>query len=175
MSYIHDSKRERVSGPACLNNIISDDEWNSFIEKLPAPEMIEFSQYWKSQCPSGDIPERKDITPEGMKNYLANVSIIDVDPATFEAKYRIIGSNVLEFMGVNIEGKSLSEIATGDDYKFFLDGFKQIVREGRVLLNVFDLGYLNKEHKIIHNLALPLKQNGKVLKVLYYSFTESAL
>lgn len=170
MSSFRDERRERILGPVCLNNTISNAEWDAFASNFPVEEMNDFLDYWKSNCPDGDIPDRKDITPNGMKKYLANISIIDIDLETFDGKYRLVGSYVEELLGLKIKGKSLSEVVDVSQQDYFRDGFKHISNEGRVLLNIFDLGFLNKEHKTAYTLALPLKHNGEISKVLYYSY-----
>lgn len=175
MSVLHVQRRERVLGPVCLKNTVSNDEWEAFASNFPVPQMKDFLDYWKSNCPEGDIPDRKDITPIGMKKYLANISIIDIDLKTFDGKYRLVGSNVEELLGLRIKGKCLSEVVDKSQQEYFRTGFKHIATEGRVLLNIFNLGFLNKEHKTAYTLALPVKHEGEISKVLYYSYGETTV
>jgi hypothetical protein len=83
---------------------------NLSLTELQHPMLRSAYDYWLLKKGNRELPSRKDISPEDMKVYLANVMLIDVSYDPLDFVYRVFGSGVGRAQGKDYTGKSVRHL-----------------------------------------------------------------
>jgi hypothetical protein len=67
-------------------------------------------QYWQTRR-AGALPQRADIDPAEIKSLLPYVLIVDIHRDPFRVYYRLVGTAVAHFSGLDFTGTFLDELA----------------------------------------------------------------
>jgi len=128
------------------------------------PRVSAFFNYWQSLRPAaGILPSRKDFDPFAIPKLLPGVWLLDIQREPFRLRYRLAGTAVVEYIGLEVTGMWLDEahpdIASKPGY---LDRYRAVVetgtpnwRRGQPRLTIL------KEFLGIENLLLPLASDGR--------------
>jgi hypothetical protein len=73
--------------------------------------IAEFDRYWNGKRRDGRLPGRADIDPSELRTLLPNMVLLDIEPAPFRARIRLVGTRIVQFRGDNT-GKYLDELAS---------------------------------------------------------------
>ncbi len=128
--------------------------------------------YWQSRIPAGaDMPARSHIEPPGMRDFLANVFLVDVlrhpDFDRLSFRYRLAGTGMRQIMGVEIAGKSLADALPASAVEPFERAYAAVCRRRQPLQNngtsFWDpvLGFMQVE-----TVLLPLAEPGEAVSML---------
>lgn len=66
--------------------------------------------YWQSVGSDNRLPGREAIDPVAMRGILGNVWIADVQQAPLRFRYRIVGTRIVAYLGMETTGKWLDEV-----------------------------------------------------------------
>ena len=77
---------------------------------LRHPLLCNVYDYWCLRKGDRELPSRKDISPEDMKDYLARAMLIDVSYQPLDFVYRVFGSGIARAHGKDYTGKSVSQL-----------------------------------------------------------------
>lgn len=82
------------------------------LNELNSPRIHRLHGYWQHQCDKrgGLLPRRGDIAPEQIRDLLPNIMIVDVERDPMRFRYRLVGTRVVEYNGVEFTGRYLGEI-----------------------------------------------------------------
>lgn len=133
-------------------------------------EMIrQIVAYWRSQQDGGRLPDRRQIDPVCIPRHLTGITLID---ATFEpARFRFIGSDLVDHHGANYTGRWLDEVfphfegtQTQVDMVDVLRTGAPVYRKGKPLMTY------EKAFVEIERVMLPYRNGGdRAELVLIYS------
>ena len=97
------------------------------LTELQHPMLRTAYDYWFLKKGDRELPSRKDISPEEMKVYLANVMLIDVSYDPLDFVYRVFGSGVGRVRaGFGAQGQNLVDVVNDSLGKEKADGEIQI-------------------------------------------------
>ena len=125
--------------------------------------------YWKSRCAGRSMPQRSDLTPGGMSEFLANVALIEslrVGQTKRQYRVRLAGTRVEQIFGP-IGGKSISEVLTEEieaRWRSYFDAVCDAVRPLRICGRV---AFENKIWLESEALIAPLGQAGEPVTMLF--------
>ena len=71
-------------------------------------------RYWSGLRGTRRYPAKRDIDPAGLKPMLPYIMIAEVHRDPLRVRYRLVGTEVVHFMGEDFTGKWLHETAWGD-------------------------------------------------------------
>ena len=102
------------------------------IAKITSPRIHRLYSYWDSQRQaSGSLmPRRSDIGPDQIRDLLPNMMIVDVERAPLRFRYRLVGTRVVEYNGLEFTGRYLGEIGWPEEQELF-DGYVDVVNGRR--------------------------------------------
>jgi len=82
-----------------------------FRNQLVLDNQRDLFDYWQSKCNDNSLPQRSDICPSELSNFLTTISLIDVhdNNEVREYSYRLAGTGLHIHFRQEITGKSLSE------------------------------------------------------------------
>lgn len=82
------------------------------LSELTSPRIHRLHGYWQHQRDKrgGQPPRRGDIAPDQIRDLLPNIMIVDVEHDPMRFRYRLVGTRVVEYNGVEFTGRYLGEI-----------------------------------------------------------------
>ena len=80
------------------------------LSELTSPRIHRLHGYWQQHCKDGKLPRRGDIAPDQIRDLLPNIMIVDVERNPMRFRYRLVGTRVVEYNGVEFTGLYLGEI-----------------------------------------------------------------
>lgn len=124
--------------------------------------------YWQSVHPATGIPGRQHIDPAAITALLPNVWLVDVQRTPLRFRYRLIGTRIAEFYGVDYTGKWLDEVfpqfigsETHSDCEAIAADGQPRWRRGKPYLNY------EEDFNQLERIFLPLAANGTDVDMLF--------
>ena len=137
--------------------------------ELPWSEGVsEAFAYWVSRRPQGLLPGRQHIDPTEIPRLLRGLWLIDVARNPFRFRYRLVGTRIVEALGMDPTGRWLDEAHPhARTVPGFFKRYERAVetgvpsrRRGTALL------WSNRDHRAIENILLPLAADGRTVDML---------
>ena len=123
--------------------------------------------YWQSVHPEFGLPGRQHIDPAQITALLPNVWLVDVQQTPLRFRYRLIGTRIAEFYGVDHTGKWLDEVfpqfigsQTHTDCEATVADGQPRWRRGKPYLNY------EEDFSRLERIFLPLAANGTDVDML---------
>jgi hypothetical protein len=86
--------------------------------RIDSPRIHYFHRYWKDKRPSPDaIPLRADFDPADLRELLPNIVVIEVEQEPMRFRYRLVGTRVVEFNGLDFSGLYLGTIGWQEEHQ----------------------------------------------------------
>ena len=83
-------------------------------EPSEAPRKITtLGAYWESLA-GGAVPERAQLDVTALTRLLPYVMLMEIEPDPFIVRYRLTGTKIDEWVGLNVTGRTLNEFVPGD-------------------------------------------------------------
>ncbi len=132
--------------------------------------------YWRSVHPPAGLPGRAHIDPIVLRDLLPFVWLVDVQPAPFRLRYRLVGTAVVDVLGRDMTGLWIDE-AHPDlaSHASYLGRAQAVVREripnwrrGRPNL------WKHDTFTTVQNLIMPLASDGTAVDMLFNLSTFSS-
>ncbi|VAV97270.1 hypothetical protein MNBD_ALPHA02-992 [hydrothermal vent metagenome] len=152
--------------------IVNSLNSNFRVEDLPNNILQKIYQYWLSMKGDRFIPSRADLDPTEITGLLQYISLIDVDTNTSRYKMRLIGTETVKAMGIDVTGKYLDEMPQAE--ALLKKNYDWLVQEKKPYINFDRLKWSSKTYLEYYALGLPLSENGEDVNMLmfgmYYQF-----
>jgi len=99
------------------------------IAEISSPRIHRLYSYWQNQKRhrSGRPPRRGDIAPDQIRDLLPNIMIVDVEHDPLRFRYRLVGTRVVEYNGLEFTGRYLGEIGWPEEQDLF-DSYADVVK-----------------------------------------------
>jgi len=91
------------------------------VAEITSPRILRLYSYWQNQQRhrGGILPRRGDIAPGQIRDPLPNIMIADVEREPLRFRYRLVGTRVVEYDGVEFSGRYLGEIGWPEEQDLF--------------------------------------------------------
>jgi len=125
--------------------------------------------YWISKAGTRAMPARGDLDPvpdlRELSQYLFLVDVRD-DGQAFH--FRLVGSGLVDYLGADVTGKSLDELAKGEQpFAEFKEQFSEAISARATVRGVFHIPSQFTFHKMpFERLILPLSDDGRTVNML---------
>ena len=109
------------------------------ITEINSPRIHRLHSYWQSQQQhrGGGLPRRGDIAPDQIRDLLPHIMIIDVERDPLRFRYRLVGTRVVEYNGVEFTGYYLGEIGWPEEQDL-IDSYTEVVNSRRPVFGLLD-------------------------------------
>ncbi|WP_374381321.1 PAS domain-containing protein [Dongia sp.] len=97
---------------------------------LTSPRLRQLLDYWRRLAGEG-VPFRTQIEPADLKPLLPYLMLVDLTPEPLRVFYRLVGTEVVRFTGLEITGRYLDEIELDKFAEDDLLSFYRQVRDHR--------------------------------------------
>lgn len=94
-----------VARPGLIFDLMSIEDAN--FQDTSLDQML---SYWRSKCGPDRIPMRADIEPHEIPSVLPDLYLMNVRDGGKDFQYRLIGTRIEEFLGVDLTGFWLDEV-----------------------------------------------------------------
>ncbi len=133
------------------------------------PKVRAFFTYWQSVRPAPRLlPARHHLDPAAMKAVLPGIWLLDLQREPFRLRYRLVGTEVVEYIGAEVTGMWMDE-AHPDirDKPAYLERYRAVVQTGMPSWRrgIPSLG-IRQDFHMIENIVLPLASDGSVVDML---------
>ena len=87
--------------------------------------LVHALEYWHSKRNGRRMPSRRDIQPTEIPRILPHIVLNDVVPGTpVRYRYRLVGTRVTDYYGMDPTGRFFDDVATGTFYDAVVDAFE---------------------------------------------------
>ncbi len=132
--------------------------WDPAPEDLPDPKLQRLIEYWRSLAPEGGIASARAVDPLDIAFILGHVLLLDVLDGGNDFRYRVYGTSVAEYVGVDMTGRRTSEFE-GFIPVFFIATYKAAIRR-RAPIYMYYTTPLPLDLRAWHRLVMPLAGEG---------------
>jgi hypothetical protein len=128
--------------------------------------LLAMYRYWEDKRGDRPMPARTDIDPAEIPRLLSIIMLVDIS-ADGEYRYRLVGTEIVRWIGHDITGSTFSEALPVGPYGEYITGLvREVITSGRPL---FSEGAFLVEGRIdrqVRRLALPLSTDGKTVDMI---------
>lgn len=144
------------------DGILFKDE--SFLEFCDR-RLIILYELWKSKKKGDLLPRRADFDPSEMKELLPHIFMVDRKTPTNEFRYRLVGTQEVQFRGIDPTGKLVKDTCAAENPDDALKNYEYIFSTGNFLFNLCEF---NGRRLIIedHTLFLPTASDHKNVDII---------
>jgi hypothetical protein len=151
---------------------------DSIPEPLRSPRIKAFHAYWRSLARDG-VPRRADIDPARIKPLLPYIMIVDLTDEPLRIRYRLAGTEVVRFTGLELTGLYLDEIQMDDmDVNELLQAYRAIRDSRRCGIGIAEFAMNGTRWLTTEYLMCPLRTDtakiDKCIVVEDYFFSSGA-
>jgi hypothetical protein len=104
------------------------------IEHNRSPMVRALYAWWTAHRGANGIPDRRDLDPAALRSLLPNLFIVDVEPAPFRIRYRLVGTKSVQVIGFDITGRYLDELLTVEPEVPWIDYYRTVYESREPLL-----------------------------------------
>ncbi len=97
-------------------------------------------KYWESLA-KGGVPERAALDVAQILPLLPYVMLMELEPEPFVVRYRLTGTRIDEWVGLNVTGRSLNEFVAGDrtgSSAYLMACYEKCWRSGQPVVGAYD-------------------------------------
>lgn len=156
-----------------MNVMVFDGLQGNFtIDELPNDILRDIYQYWLDMRGDRAMPSRADLNPADITALLPYVSLVDVERDPVRYRMRLIGTETVKAMAIDVTGKYMDEIPLIES--LLKQNYDWLIEEKHPYINFDKLKWSKKSYLEYYALGLPLSNNGKDVNMLmfgmYYQF-----
>jgi len=106
------------------------------------------------------MPSRADIDPLEMRQWLPRIMLVDVSPDGQKFTYRLVGTQIVDLLGINPTGRSVETAWPEEGVPMLLEAYREVVetREPVFCQQVSD--WLSDQEPSAWAMRLPLSSDG---------------
>lgn len=142
------------------------------INDLPNDILRKIYQYWLDMKGARSMPARADLNPADIVSLLPYISLIDVEEPPRRYKFRLVGTETVKAMGLDVTGKYLDQLPRVEQY--LKDRYDNLVETKTPYWHSGKLVWSKKSFIDYSVVGMPLSSDGliidKLLFGLYYQF-----
>jgi hypothetical protein len=145
-----------------------------FAELISDPVQRALYLYWRKQADDRPMPARADLDPLDMpKAALRDMGLITVVDGGRDFRYRLVGTNNVARMGIDITGRLASEIYQGEYREFLLGIYRESVGRQSCILSIGEFTITGRSSLRTTRLVMPLSSNRQDVDMVAYHNSSS--
>jgi hypothetical protein len=100
-------------GKDAMSENVLDTDTIHFFDRPEHAGISALAAYWQKKRGERPLPDRRDIVPAEIIKLLPNLHICDVLDAGRDFRFRLFGTALVSFIGMEMTGRCVSEIGKG--------------------------------------------------------------
>jgi hypothetical protein len=107
------------------------------------------------------MPTRADIDPLEMRQWLPRLSLVDVSPDGRDFTYRLVGTQMVDLLGVNPTGRSVATAWPEEMAETVVEGYRTVVETRKPVFCQQINGWMEDQKPTAWAMRLPLSSDGE--------------
>lgn len=136
----------------------------------PLPTLL---AYWERKRGSRAMPAPRDMDPVEIPRLIPWLAILDVTHEPLDARYRLMGTRIVEMGGVDRTGQSFRDGHSGARLEERLTALRQLMAERTPVALSGRLDWLGRDYRRFQCIHLPLSENDSVVSRLVAAYAFS--
>ena len=134
------------------------------LSELKSPRIHRLHGYWQHQRSKrgGLLPRRGDIAPDQIMDLLPNIMIVDVERDPMRFRYRLVGTRVVDFNGVEFTGRYLGEIGWPEEQDL-INSYTFVANSGQATFGLLAWQLVTGKMGRCEFARLPLSEDGSMV------------
>jgi len=134
-----------------------------------SPKTVDLYRYWDVCRGMRPMPRRMDIDPVDMRAWLARMTLIDVDPAGQQFRYRLVGTEVVALRGFDPTGRSVEAAWPVEDAEMVRAVYRHVAEQkAAIFCHAAERWHFERD-PVVGVMLLPLSSDGeRVDQILGY-------
>lgn len=130
------------------------------------PRLDGLYRYWQGKLGGRRVPQRRELPPEEMREFLGYIVLVDVTPAPRRFRFRLIGTEIASAYGRDMTGHYVDDIATTAYREMLRDHYGRATDAAQPVLHRLTFAeWPGKVHELVR-LILPLSDDGETVNML---------
>ncbi len=155
-----------IKGPSFSAGIPEAAAIDAFRSEIFDSGAVFLFDYWLSRCGESGVPDKTRIDPVELPNLLHALYIEEWDDERRQSRIRLAGEFHREVAGFNVQGLAVDDHATGAANALWKQCDRCNFFELRPTLCGYTLQHVDKAHKRLADLTLPMRdRSGVVLTI----------
>lgn len=140
---------------------------SGFRSRIEDPVLLDLYDYWLRHQHDGKLPARRDIDPIELGGLLPYVVLAEYVDGGSRIRYRLVGTNMVQYWGRDFTGKYVDEIMTGSYREFLEELFREVAERRCAVLSTgrfrWDVGRAISTRRLF----MPLANNGTDVNMVF--------
>jgi hypothetical protein len=130
-------------------------------------ELKELYAYWLSKKGRRRAPGRSDIDPAEIAPLMPYVGLVDVVRAPLRFRYRLLGTEVVRGLGIELTGRFLDEVPLDEHQRAIASEYARVAERAEPICATWEYTRGDGRHVRYERLGLPLMSDGKTVDMLF--------
>ncbi|MFA7638282.1 MAG: PAS domain-containing protein [Parvibaculum sp.] len=131
------------------------------------PRLAYLFDYWRRKRGDRPAASRTDLMPSEIKPFLPIMNLLDVHREPLEFRHRLVGTEIVEAVGRDVTGRTVSPQLYGDDYEEILAGLRTVAEDIRPFRRLKRPTWFSRDWLSLEAIELPLiDSSGEVNMIL---------
>lgn len=134
------------------------------IAEVTSPRIRRLHAYWEQQRGrhGGRLPRRGDIAPDQIRDLLPNIMIVDVERDPMRFRYRLVGTRVVEYNGLEFTGRYLGDIGWPEEQSL-IESYRAVVNRREPVFGSLEWGLVTGAVGRCEFARFPLSEDGELV------------
>jgi hypothetical protein len=145
-----------------------------FAELIADPVQRALYLYWRDKAGAQPMPGRADLDPLDMpKPALKDIGLITVIEGGRDFSYRLVGTNNVSRMGLDITGRLASEVYQAEYRDFLMAIYREVVAKMSCILSIGQFSISGRSSLSTTRLLMPLSSDRRTVDMILYHNSSS--
>jgi hypothetical protein len=124
--------------------------------RIQTPVLIRLYEYWAAKRRPDGLPTRRDIDPLDIPQLLPYLYLLEVEPGTERLRFRLVGTQVVEWFGRDSTRLYMDQPEYGPDGPALIAEYRTIITQRSPHLDHRHRPHLDRLYRNYERLVLPL-------------------
>jgi hypothetical protein len=130
-------------------------------------ELKQIYAYWLGKKGRRRAPRRADIDPAEIASLMPHVGLVDVHREPMRFRYRLLGTEVVRGLGLELTGRFLDEVPLDDHQCAIAREYTCVAERAEPVCATWEYTRPDGRHVRYERLGLPLMSDGKTVDMLF--------
>lgn len=138
----------------------------SLVDHLSDSRHRRLYEYWQENCPDGRLPAREELDPTQIPSVLKYLILADVEDGGAQLRFRLVGTEMVQFWGDDFTGQYLHDIMQGEYFDYINGLFQECIARAAPVYSESVFRWTTGGATPAKRLLLPYSSDGKTVDLV---------